>query len=78
MKNKAGFLPTAFSGFLLALALGFSPVAFPQASDGAPENTKPPLQIVNQTGIKVGDSGELRGHGTQRRQQTDIGRKKSV
>lgn len=39
---------------LLVLSLqGMSSVSLAQTTDSLPENTKPPLQIVNQTGLKV-------------------------
>jgi intracellular sulfur oxidation DsrE/DsrF family protein len=53
MKSKTGFFAPALFGLMLVLLQGISPAAFAQASDSAAENTKPTLQIVNQTGLKV-------------------------
>lgn len=53
MNRRMGFAPIAalaIFGFLLQLA---PPVAYAETNDSVMESNKPPLQIVNQTGIKL-------------------------
>jgi intracellular sulfur oxidation DsrE/DsrF family protein len=53
MTDRTGFVTRAFFGLAVVLLQGVSSIAYAQTSDGTAENTKPPLQIVNQTGLKV-------------------------
>lgn len=50
MSKKMGTI--AMTGLLILSSFGISS-AFAETSDNMAENTKPPLQIVNQTGLKV-------------------------
>ncbi len=43
----------ALAGLLILSLQGVSSTAFAETSDSMANNTKPPLQIVNQTGLKV-------------------------
>lgn len=43
----------AITGFLILALQGISSTAFADTSDSMANNTQPPLQIVNQTGLKV-------------------------
>jgi intracellular sulfur oxidation DsrE/DsrF family protein len=53
MKDRAGFVAKVLFGLAVVLLQGVSSIAYAQTGDGMAENTKPPLQIVNQTGLKV-------------------------
>lgn len=55
MNNRAGVMARAFIGVAVAVVLlqDVSSIAYAQTSGGMAENTKPPLQIVNQAGLKV-------------------------
>ena len=53
MNKSMGSVAMAFAGLLILSLQGISSAAFAQSNDGMAENTKPPLQIVNQTGLKV-------------------------
>jgi len=52
MKRKTNFW-TMILGLSVLLLTGFQHVAWAETDGVEAENTKPPLQIVNQTGIKV-------------------------
>lgn len=43
----------AIAGLLILSSHGISPRAYAETIDSFPNNTKPPLQIVNRTGLKV-------------------------
>ncbi|HUW29835.1 MAG TPA: DsrE family protein [Sulfuriferula sp.] len=51
-KNKRS-AAMALAGLLILSLQGVSSTAFAETSDSMANNTKPPLQIVNQTGLKV-------------------------
>lgn len=51
-KNKRP-ITMAIAGLLILSLQGISSAAFAETSDSMANNTKPPLQIVNQTGLKV-------------------------
>jgi intracellular sulfur oxidation DsrE/DsrF family protein len=53
MNNRAGLVARALFSLAVVLSPGVSSIADAQTSDGMTENTKPPLQIVSQTGLKV-------------------------
>jgi len=53
MNKNTGSITRAFAGLLVFSTLGFSSLAFADLNESLAENTKPPLQIVNQTGLKV-------------------------
>jgi intracellular sulfur oxidation DsrE/DsrF family protein len=53
MSKNTGSFSMAFAGLLVLLSLGASSAAFAEANESIAENTKPPMQIVNQTGLKV-------------------------
>ena len=53
MLKKIGPVAMAIAGLLVCSLQGMPSAAFAQGSDSLSENTKPPLQIVNQTGLKV-------------------------
>lgn len=53
MNTNTGSITMALAGLLVFLSLGAASAAFAEPSDSMAENTKPPLQIVNQTGLKV-------------------------
>ena len=53
MNRTLGFLAIAALGMIGLLLQGAPSAAYAQTSDAIAENAKPPLQIVNRTGIKV-------------------------
>src|ERR1035437_4674121 len=53
MRKKISSAAIAIAGLLVLSLQGISSVSLAQTTDSLPENTKPPLQIVNQTGLKV-------------------------
>jgi intracellular sulfur oxidation DsrE/DsrF family protein len=53
MRKKISSAAIAIAGLLVLSLQGMSSVSLAQTTDSLPENTKPPLQIVNQTGLKV-------------------------
>jgi intracellular sulfur oxidation DsrE/DsrF family protein len=53
MNKKMSFVTMAAVGILGLFLQGVSSATYAQTSEAMAENTKPPLQIVNQTGIKV-------------------------
>lgn len=53
MSKRTGIAATAFLGLLIALSQVIPSAAFADSGDAVAENTKPPLQIVNQTGLKI-------------------------
>lgn len=53
MNKSMSSVAMAIAGLLILSLQGISSAAFAQSNDGMAENTKPPLQIVNQTGLKV-------------------------
>lgn len=53
MRKKINSTTLAIAGILVLSLQGMSSVALAQATISLPENTKPALQIVNQTGLKV-------------------------
>lgn len=53
MHKKMSTAATAMAGLLLLSLQGLSSTALAQSNDNMTENTKPPLQIVNQAGLKV-------------------------
>lgn len=53
MHKRLKWVTGVIAGVLLSSTLGLSPVAYAEPSDASQNNTKPPLQIVHQTGIKV-------------------------
>ena len=53
MNNNTSSITGALAGLLVIISLGFSSAAIAESNESLAENTKPPLQIVNQTGLKV-------------------------
>ena len=53
MSKRVGSVAMAIAGLLILSLQGISSAAFAESNDAMAENAKPPLQIVNQTGIKV-------------------------
>jgi intracellular sulfur oxidation DsrE/DsrF family protein len=53
MNNKTSVVKTVFLGLLIALLQGMVSTVFAEPGEGMAENARPPLQIVNQTGLKV-------------------------
>lgn len=53
MSKKMSAFAIASAGLLVLSLQGLSSAAFAETSDNLSENVKPPLQIVNQTGLKV-------------------------
>jgi len=53
MNRTMGFLAIAALGMFGLFLQGVPPAAYAQTSDAIAENAKPPLQIVNRTGIKA-------------------------
>lgn len=53
MSKNMGSIAKTITGILILSSLAISSASFAETSDNVAENTKPPLQIVNQTGIKV-------------------------
>ena len=53
MSKNVSSITSAFAGLLVFISVGFSSAAIADSNDSLAENTKPPLQIVNQTGLKV-------------------------
>lgn len=53
MSKSMGSVAMAIAGLLFLSLQGISSAAFAETSDSMVENTKPPLQIVHQTGLKV-------------------------
>jgi len=53
MRNNKRPVVLALAGLLILSLQGISTTAFAETSASMANNTKPPLQIVNQTGLKV-------------------------
>ena len=53
MNHRTNFVTAVFFGLLVVLLQGIPSTTFAETGDGMAENAKPPLQIVNQTGLKV-------------------------
>ncbi len=53
MSKARGSVATAIAGLLILSLQGISTAAFAEGNGTTAENTKPPLQITTQTGIKV-------------------------
>jgi intracellular sulfur oxidation DsrE/DsrF family protein len=53
MNKNTGLISKFIFGFLISLLLGMGTTAFADSDAQMSENTKPPLQIINQTGLKV-------------------------
>ena len=53
MNIKMSFVAMAVVGLFALLLTGIQPVVWAETGYGTTENTKPPLQITNQTGIRV-------------------------
>lgn len=53
MRNNKRPIALALAGLLILSLQGISTMAFAETSDSAANNTKPPLQITHQTGLKV-------------------------
>ncbi len=53
MSKNISAVSMAIAGLLALSLTGMSATAFAQANDSMPENTKPPLQIVNQKELKL-------------------------
>ena len=53
MSHKAGFAAKAMLGILVVFLQAIPAAAFADGGEAMAESAKPPLQIVNQTGLKV-------------------------
>lgn len=53
MRKRIKSVTSLIAGALIVSAVGMSPAIYAGTENGTPNNTKPPLQIVHQTGLKV-------------------------
>lgn len=53
MHKRLKWVTSVIASVLLFSTFGLSPVAYAEPSNSLPNNTKPPLQIAHQTGLKV-------------------------